>query len=266
MTAAKAGQYRLSYRLTDAKKHAIEGGYLFVVRGEGFTGKDYRFNDLELVTDRREYAPNDKVKLLINTNQNDGVVLLFARPAGVYQAPKLIRLKGKSTEQDITVSKKDMPNFFVEALTVHGGRVHTEMREVVVPPEKRVLNLEVLPSQKEYKPGAKATVKVKVTDFFGKPFVGALVLSMYDRSVEYIAGGSNVPEIREFFWKWRRHHYPRTESSLQYWSGNLFKRNELGMSNLGLFGATVVEELAKKGEPEKRRELQEQAGFGGGNG
>ena len=34
--AAEAGQYRLSYKLTDAKKHTIEGGYVFVVRGDGF--------------------------------------------------------------------------------------------------------------------------------------------------------------------------------------------------------------------------------------
>src|SRR5712691_1537005 len=108
MKAAKAGQYRLSYRLTDAKKHTIEGGYLFVVRGEGFTGKDYRFNDLELVTDRREYAPGDKVKLLINVNQDNGVVLLFPRPAnGVYLAPKMIRLTGKSVEEEIAVVKRD---------------------------------------------------------------------------------------------------------------------------------------------------------------
>ena len=73
--------------------------------------------------------------------------------------------------------QKDMPNFFVEAVTVADGRVHTEMREVVVPPEKRVLNVEVLPSQTEYKPGQKATVKVKLTDFIGKPFVGSTVVS-----------------------------------------------------------------------------------------
>ena len=68
--AAEAGQYRLSYKLTDAKKHTIEGGYVFVVRGEGFDGHDFRFNDIELITDKREYAPGDKVKLLINTNRD----------------------------------------------------------------------------------------------------------------------------------------------------------------------------------------------------
>src|SRR5205814_2745827 len=130
--AARAGQYRLSYKVTDAKKHTIEGGYLFVVRGEGFTGKDYRFNDLELVADKREYAPGEKIKLLINTNQDNGVVLLFPRPTnGVYQAPKMLRLTGKSVEEEIAVVQRDMPNLFVEAVTVHSGRVHTETREVV---------------------------------------------------------------------------------------------------------------------------------------
>jgi uncharacterized protein YfaS (alpha-2-macroglobulin family) len=112
--AAKSGQYRLVYKLTDAKKNTIEGGYVFVVRGEAFTGTEYRFNDIELTTDKREYSDGDKLKLLINTNQQDGTVLLFARPAGVYQASKMLRIKGKSTVEELDVSRKDMPNFFVE--------------------------------------------------------------------------------------------------------------------------------------------------------
>jgi uncharacterized protein YfaS (alpha-2-macroglobulin family) len=249
LKAAAAGQYRLSYKLTDVKKNTIEGGYVFVVRGAGFEGgKEFRFNDLELITDRREYQPGDTVKLLINTNQTDGTVLLFVRPTnGVYLPPRVVRIKGKSTVEEIAVVQKDMPNFFVEALTVHGGRVHSEMREVVVPPEKRVLNVEVMPSLPEYKPGQKATVKVRVTDFFGKPFSGSTVLTVYDRSVEYISGGSNVPEIKEFFWKWRRHHYPNTEASLNRSSGQLLKQHERGMADLGMFGATVINEMTRAG-------------------
>jgi len=241
--AAEAGQYRLSYKVTDSKQHSIEGGYLFVVRGAGFDGKDFRFNDLELVTDHREYKPGDKVKLLINTNKTDSTVLLFVRPtSGIYLAPKVLRLKGKSIEEEVAVVQKDMPNFFVEALTVADGRVHTETREVVVPPEKRVINVEVLPSQKEYKPGQKATVKVKLTDLAGKPFIGSTVVTFYDKSVEYVAGGSNVPEIRAFFWQWRRHHHPQTESSLAHWFGNLHRSDERGMADLGVFGAVGVDE------------------------
>ncbi|MHB1422984.1 MAG: alpha-2-macroglobulin family protein, partial [Gemmataceae bacterium] len=249
--AAESGQYRLSYKLTDAKQHTIEGGYVFVVRGEGFDGRDFRFNDIELVTDKREYQPGDKVQLLINTNRRDGVVLLFVRPSnGVYLPPRVLRLTGKSIAQEIAVVQKDMPNFFIEAVTVSNGGVHTEVREVIVPPEKRVVNVEVQPSQKEYLPGQKATVKVKLTDFFGKPFVGSTVLSIYDKSVEYISGGSNVPEIREFFWKWRRHHRPQTESSLSHYLGELLRHNEIGMADLGVFGAAVEEFRSDKARKE----------------
>src|SRR5262249_22746600 len=182
-----------------------------------------------------------------------------------------LRLKGKSTVEEVGVVQKDMPNFFLEAVTVADGRLHTEMKEVVVPPEKRVLNVEVLPSQKEDKPGQKATVKVRLTDFFGKPFLGSTVLSVYDKSVEYVSGGSNVPEIKEFFWKWRRHHHPQTESSLAHWFGNLLRRGEVGMSDLGVFGALVTEEVGleragarggamfRYGAAEKRSALSDRA-------
>jgi uncharacterized protein YfaS (alpha-2-macroglobulin family) len=267
--AAEPGQYRLSYRLTDAKKHTIEGGYVFVVRGEGFDGRGYRFNDLELTTDRREYAPGDKVKLLVNTDRAGDTVLLFVRPAnGIYLPPKVVRLTGKSVEEEVAVVPKDMPNFFVEALTVADGRLHTEVREVVVPPEKRVLNVAVLPSQTEHRPGQKATVKVRLTDLAGKPFIGSTVLTVYDKSVEYVAGGSNVPEIRAFFWNWRRHHNPQTESSLARWLGNLLRSGEIGMGNLGVFGEGVVEEVSKKGADGQGRadKTKEAEGKGGGLG
>ena len=54
-------------------------------------------------------------------------MLLFVRPAnGVYLPPKVLRLDGKSTVEEIEVVKKDMPNFFVEAVTVADGKVYTE--------------------------------------------------------------------------------------------------------------------------------------------
>ncbi len=237
LKAAAAGQYRLSYRLTDAKQHTIEGGYLFTVTGQAAAAENFRFNDLELIPDRREYAPGDKVKLLVNVNRTDATVWLFIRPAnGVYLPPKTLRLEGKSTTVDIGVTAKDMPNFFVEALTIVGGRTFNELKEIVVPPESRVLNVAVEPSRTEYRPGQKSTVAVKLTDPAGKPFVGTTVLAIYDKAVEYISGGSNVPEIKAFFWKWRRTHYPQLETNLTWSCGNLVRTGEKWMNDLGAFG------------------------------
>jgi hypothetical protein len=235
--ASRAGQYRLSYKVTDVKDRTREGGYVFCVVGAGFDGAAFRFNEIELIPDKREYKPGDDVKLMINTNRTDSTVVLFLRPAnGIYLPPKLIRLTGKSTVENVAVIKKDMPNFFIEAFTIADGKLHVETKEIVVPPENRVLNVEAVASAKEYKPGQNAKVTLKVTDGDGKPYRGSLVLSVYDKAVEYISGGSNVPEIKAFFWKWRRTHNANTESSLYRWCYNLLKEKEIGMQNLGVFG------------------------------
>ena len=81
LRASAKGQYRLAYKLTDSKKHTIEGAYLFTIMGDGFDGKDYRFNSVELIPDKREYNPGEKIKLQINTDRVDGTVLLFISPA-----------------------------------------------------------------------------------------------------------------------------------------------------------------------------------------
>ena len=270
--ASTPGQFRVSYKVTDAKNHTIEGGYVFVVFGEGFDGKDYRFNDIELVQDKKEYKPGDKIDLNINTDRADSTVLLFTRPTnGVYLAPKVLRLKGKSTKEAVEVVQRDMPNFYIEALTVSNGRVNTETKEIVVPPESRVLDVKITPlpggrgaggegAPVTYKPGEKVKLTVKLTEPNGEPYSGSTVVAMYDKAVEYISGGSNVQAIKEFFWKWRRHHSPRTDSSLSKGSWNILRTGEIGMSFLGAFGASVVEEM---GAERKEKQQAEQADSSG---
>ena len=122
-----------------------------------------------------------------------------------------------------------MPNFFVEALTVSDGKVHSLVREIVVPPEKRVLEVDVQPVKGAYLPGETARVQLQVRDFFGNPVVGAVALSVYDASLEYISGGSNVVDIKSFFWGWRRHHYPYLRHNQQTLSYPFYKEHEITM-------------------------------------
>ncbi len=270
--AAQSGQYRLSYTVTDDKAHSIEGGYVFTVRGEGFTGKEFRFNDIELIGDKKEYQPGDRLKLMVNTNRDLSTVVLFLRPTnGVYLPPKVLRLKGKSAVEEVDVIKKDMPNFFVEAFTVSDGRIYEDTREVVVPPESRVMNVAVIPSATQCKPGQKAKVQIRLTDTTDKPIEGSAVISVYDKAVEYISGGSNVPEIKAFFWKWRRQHYPQTESSVLRSSGPLSRPGEITLRYLAHFGSMVADLQLTAGEKNKAgqgavEQLRTGGGFGGGGG
>jgi uncharacterized protein YfaS (alpha-2-macroglobulin family)/tetratricopeptide (TPR) repeat protein len=238
--ASRPGQYRLSYMVEDEAGHEIEGGYIFTVGGEGFDGREFRFNQLELTPERPEYAPGDQVDLRISTERADSTVLLFVRSEnGVNPVPEVIRVDGKTSLARIAVIRADMPNFFVEALTVSDGKVHSLVREIVVPPEKRVLDVDVQPVKGAYLPGETATVQLQVRDFFGNPVVGAVALSVYDASLEYISGGSNVSDIKSFFWGWRRHHYPYLRHNQQAFSYPLYKEHEIPMQGIGAFGGVV---------------------------
>ena len=53
--------------------------------------------------------------------------------------------------------------------------------------------------------------------------------SIYDKSVDYISGGQSIPDIKEFFWKWERRHYSRTESSLDKYEAQIIKPGEITM-------------------------------------
>jgi hypothetical protein len=241
--ASAPGQYRLAYKVTDSKKHDMEGGYIFFVQGEGTDTKQYRFNEIELLPDKTEYGPDEKVRLMIHTARPAGTVVLFIRPSnGVYLQPKIIQLKAQSAIEEIGVTPKDMPNFFVEAFTIADGKCFSETREILVPPVQRVLNVEVLPSASVYKPGQEAKVRVKLTDLQGRPFKGSTVLTVYDKALEYISGGSNVPAIKEFFWKWRRQHYPHTETNLERTFSNLNLPGQEAMQAIGVFGQTTADD------------------------
>ena len=57
-----------------------------------------------MVPEKQEYAPGEKVKLLINANREDATVLFFLRAAnGIYLPPKVMHLNGKSAIEELDI-------------------------------------------------------------------------------------------------------------------------------------------------------------------
>lgn len=238
LKATHSGQFRIACVVTSEGENpkTIEGATIITVRGKDFAGADLRFNDLEIIPDRSEYKPGDVMKLMINTNQPDAMVVLFERAQdGCCSNPRYIQMRGKSQLVEIPVRFCDQPNFFIEALTTAKSEVYAVTKEICVPPEQRILNLEVIPTKERFLPGEKAEVTVRLTDQYGKPFVGETVLTVYDKSLEYISGGSNISDIYRHFWSWKRNHYPQTQSTTFLNSSNMQKPGSSMMSDLGNF-------------------------------
>ena len=238
-----AGQYRISYLLRDWNGNSSEGAYIVNVIGDNFKSSTYQFTELELIPDKPEYKVGDKAKLLINTNRENGIVLLQLRAeSGVYMdKPQLIKLNGKSTVIEIEIEDNDMPNFFVDATTIYNGKTYFESRQIIVPPIDRSLTIDIDPDKNVYEPGETAKIYVSVVDADNAPVSGDLALTMYDRSIEYISGGSNVADIKQYFWNFRRYHNPRIANSLNKVGYNIFT-NKKYMNPLGIYGNNILED------------------------
>lgn len=245
-----SGQYRVVLQVSDDKNQTVNGGYVFNVIGDQQRGTALRFNPLELIPQQREFQAGGNAQLLINTQQTQSTVLLFERPVnGIYQTPKVLRLNAKSVQHQLSLTTEDMPNIYVEALTVHNGQVYTEIKELAIPPTNRSMNVKVSTDKPRYLPGEQATLKVQVTDLQNNPVIGDTVISLYDASLEYISGGSNVPDLRKHFWQWRRHHYLNQLTNTQYQSYNLLRQQERTLQPIGALGNVLDMGSTDKDQP-----------------
>ena len=201
--APARGQYRLAVRATDAGGRAEESSVFFtVLSAAGDPARDLRFAPLELVPDKAEYAPGETARLALHADRADSWVLVVVRAGTDRADPRWVHLDGKTAEVTVAIDETDRPNFFVEALAFHDGRLRREMRQIVVPPAGKEATVEV-EAPERLAPGDEAEVTVRVKGPDGAPAPEAAVaLAVYDRAVDQVAGGSNVRPILSFFWGW----------------------------------------------------------------
>ena len=202
----RSGQLRIKFTAPDQWGGVVEGHALVWVCGEDFDGKLYRFNNLELITDKRTYQPGDTAHVLINTKHANSYVLFSDDVDNSHLISwKVLHLPNKTRVVDIPITRERKPNFFVEATTVADTRVHQQIRRLCVPPADGVIDVTVAADKPEYKPGEKATVKVTAKTPDGEPAQAQVCLSAFDKSVLYIQS-EYTPPIAKFFHGRLRNH------------------------------------------------------------
>ena len=207
------GQYRIAFTTQDAWEGEVQGNAIVWARGPEFDGREYRFNNLEVIADKRSYKVGDVAHLLVNCAETGSRVLYSDNVSqGVLLDYRFIDVPGRSTVVDIPIEDRHVPNFFVEATIVRHGEVFTENRELFVPPVKGLLDLKVTTDKAEYRAGDKGHVRIEGKDYLGQPASGEVALTVYDEAVTYIQDEFG-PSPRAFYYGQKRWHQPFLESS-----------------------------------------------------
>ncbi len=176
------------------------------VTGEKLPGEGL-FSELplEISTDRAEYRVGDKAWILFNSRFPSGTFFVFIRSNGAADDFRVLHFNEHAEVLTLDIDRSTQPNFFIEVVLVSGGKLYREQKEIVVPPEKKILNVAVKTPETKVRPGMPGSLEIFVTDSEGKSVRGSVTVSIYDAALDGVPGAVMAPELHRFFWGWKRY-------------------------------------------------------------
>src|SRR5262249_51163339 len=114
----------------------------------------------------------------------------------------------------LLIEEKHVPNIFLHASMISDLQFFADQKQVIVPPVKNFLNVEIKPDRGQYQPQEGGNFTVTAKDVDGKPVVAEIAVSLTDASVFYIQK-DYAGDPREFYFGQKRGQLVQTQSSLQ---------------------------------------------------
>ena len=218
-----AGEFRVRVWAVSVQNREVEDAAYLWAPGVSPLWADTQQERIQIVADKKSYAPGDTAHVLLITGSQPASVLVTTEGNGLYSS-QVIKSSGGSTTVDIPIRPEFAPNFFVSAAFIRDNKFYSGSKSLKVPPTQHELKVELQPSKPQYQPGQPAAYSIKATDTTGKPVAGAdFSLGVVDEAI-YAIEPDVVPNILSAFYG-NVYSKVSTESSLTYYfSGQAGKR------------------------------------------
>lgn len=162
----------------------------------------YRGGGLELIVDRETFRDGQVAPVMVVADEPGRWVLLTEETGGAL-SHQVVALAGNVKRVELPITARHVPNFFLAGLLVKSRRVLQDQKEILVPPARQYLAVEVAPEAAELKPGDTGTLAVTVRDADGRPVAAEVSLGVADDSV-YAIQPELAGDPRPFFFGEKR--------------------------------------------------------------
>ncbi|MFL6257097.1 MAG: alpha-2-macroglobulin family protein, partial [Pyrinomonadaceae bacterium] len=220
-TAPAPGSVRIKTTVEEAGQPVVmEAGYLWVADPTGnWTDVSYQGEDeIQLVADKSSYKPGETAHILANLPKEDAHLLVTTELDNIL-AVRQLHVAGRQATIDIPVEARFAPNITISVTYVRNSEMFTAQLDLKVPARDKMLNLQIIPNKKEFKPRETASYTVLARNADGSPAAGAEVsLGVVDEAVYSIASES-VGDIRREFYGARYSTVSTSFSVNYYFSG-----------------------------------------------
>ncbi len=212
-TPKRDGYYRIRWSGDQDEIYPVnaESTVWVADRNTDFLG--YHHGGVSIVLDGDTFRAGKKTPVMLTAPTGNSNVLFTVEGDDLYDY-RLVRMTGNVKLIELDVDERHVPNIFLEAVLMHDGRLSMDSRQVVVPPEKHFLQVEVEADADSYEPGEEGLLTVTTLDHEGLPVSAEVALGLVDESVFYIQQ-DYAGDPRQFFFGTKRPKRIRTESSFQ---------------------------------------------------
>ncbi|MCA1850255.1 MAG: alpha-2-macroglobulin, partial [Acidobacteria bacterium] len=193
-----------------------EGGSIWVAdRRNEWTDVSYEeAGAIKLVPDKKAYRPGETAHVLALLPTDKAHLLVTTELMSVMTVRRIDSV-GRAVVIDVPIEARFTPNVFLNVTYVKNADMYTQDQMLVVPARDKLLNLQIVPNKKEYRPRETASYTVLAQNLDGSPAAGAEVsFGVVDESIYSIAPES-VGDIRREFYG-RRYNEVQTSFSVNY--------------------------------------------------
>ena len=192
----------------------------------------YRSGGVEIIEDKDTFHVDGTAPVMLIAPTAGRYVLFTVEGHGIYHY-QLVHMDGTVKLVSLAIDESYVPNVFLDATLVSDRQIFTDEKQIVVPPVKNFLNVEVKADRNNYEPRNKGTLTVTTKNDEGEPVSAEVALSLADESVFYIQD-DYAGDPREFFFGTKRNQEIQTQSTMNQksyadlvrWKGRLIDERD----------------------------------------
>ena len=172
----------------------------------------YRYQGVQIIADKDTFRVGNEAPIMLVAPTSDRYVLFTVEGEDLYHY-RLVHLEGTVKLIDLLIEEKHVPNMFLGATLVNDRQIFTDQKQIIVPPTKNFLTVNVKPDRAQYQPREEGTFTITTKDHDGKPVATEVALSLVDESVFYIQS-DYAGDPRQFYYGTKRNHAVQTQSTM----------------------------------------------------
>ncbi|MFH0887390.1 MAG: MG2 domain-containing protein [bacterium] len=194
----KEGYYRVKAVAKDKRGNELEYYRYLWVYGDGYGGVSYKYETVEIVSDKQKYNKGERAKLLINSPSTNSYALITVEGPKIYRS-QVIKLKGHSALYELPLIPDFCPNVYFKVAIINGKNALFGEKNLVVSPKEEFIKVFVKSDKAKYYPGETAVFTIKTIDSRGRGAPAEVSFGLVDESIYAIAPETTTP-IENFFY------------------------------------------------------------------